>query len=172
MLHDDQFNCVFLFDHISGHANKQVNGKDATKMKKIHGGRLQHPTLIKEKKEYLWSFRDPNNTKIAQVGKEKLLNWYGEPGPYGGPLYLTPSERLAQWGDQRLLLVPRKLTKKELIDEIVAKNTGEPTTNHSELTKKDEKSIKKITKKLKIPFSEKSLTKQFTCPNTNWWEKL
>ena len=36
----------------------------------------------------------------------------------------------------------------------VVKNTGKPTTNHSELMKKDEKSIKKIAKKLKIPFSD------------------
>ena len=51
-------------------------------------------------------------------------------------------------------LAPRKLTKEDIIDEIVAKKTGEPTTNHAELMKKDEKSIKKIAKKLKIPFSE------------------
>ena len=105
-------------------------------------------------KGYIWSFHDPTNTKMTQVGKEKLLNWYGEPGPSGGPFYLTPSERLAQWDDQLSLLVPRKLTKEELIDEIFAKNTGEPTTNHAELMKKDEKAIKNIAKKLKIPFSD------------------
>ena len=81
---------------------------------------------------------------MAQVGKEQLLNWYGEPGPSSGPLYLTPSERLAQWEDQMLPLVPRKLTKEDIIDEIVAKNTDNTNTNHAELMKKEEKAIKKI----------------------------
>ena len=56
VLYGDRYNFVFHFDHRSGHAKNQVNGKDATKMKIFHGGRLQHPTLIKEKKGYLWSF--------------------------------------------------------------------------------------------------------------------
>ena len=43
----DRYKFVFLFDHISGHGKKQVNGKYATKMIKFHGRRLQHPTLIK-----------------------------------------------------------------------------------------------------------------------------
>ena len=53
-----------------------------------------------------------------------------------------------------MLLVPRKLTKEELIDGMVAKNTDNPTTNHDELRKKGEKSIKNNAKKLKISFSE------------------
>ena len=97
---------------------------------------------------------------MAQVGKEKLLNWDGEPGPSGGPFYLTPSEWLAQWEDQLLPLVPWKLKKEELIYEIVAKKTGNPTTNHAELTKKDEREIKNIAKKLKIPLSENSTHKR------------
>ena len=148
VLHSDQYELVFLFDHISSHANKQMNGKDATKMKKIQGGILQHPTFIKENKGYLWLFHHPTNTKMTQVGNEQLLNWYGEPGPFGGPFYLTPPERLAQWEGHLLPLVPRKLTKKEIIDEIVVKNTGDTTTNHAELMKKVEKSIKEISKKL------------------------
>ena len=117
---------MFLFENISGHAKKQVNVKDATNMKKFHGRRLQHPAIIKEKKGYIWSFHDPTNTNMAQVGKEKLLNWDGEPILSGGPFYLTPSERLAQWEDQLFPLVPRNLTKGELIDEIVAKKLVSP----------------------------------------------
>ena len=108
---------------------------------------------------------------MAQVGKEKLLNWDGEPGPSGGPFYLTPSEWLEQWEDQLLPLVPGKLTKADLIDEIVAKNTGDPTTNHAELTKKDEKAIKRIARKLKIPFSEKITHKKVDLSKNELAEK-
>ena len=154
VLYGDRYDFVFLFYHSSGHAKKQVNGKDATKTKKLHSGRLQHPTFIKDKKRYLWSFHEPTNTNMAQVVKDKLINWDREPGPSGGPFYLTPSDRLAHWEDQLLPLVTINMTKEELIDEIVAKTTDKPTTNHSELINKDEKAINNIAKKLQIPFSE------------------
>ena len=66
---------------------------------------------------------------------------------------LTPFEWLVHWEDHILPLVPRKPTKGELIDDFFAENTGKLTTNHAELMKKDEKAIKKISKKPKILFS-------------------
>ena len=47
VLYGERYDLVFFFDHSSGHAKKQVNGKDTTKMKTFHGRILQHQNLIK-----------------------------------------------------------------------------------------------------------------------------
>ena len=92
VLFGDKYEFVLLFDHISGHANKRVNGLDAVKTNKKFGGLKQQPTLIKMKQVYLGPFHDLENPNMVQVGYMQSLVWLASEinSDEDGLVYLPP----------------------------------------------------------------------------------
>ena len=57
----DDYDFVFMFDHISGHVKQRNNGLDEDKNTIKQGGVLQQPTLIKTEDGYLGKFHNLKN---------------------------------------------------------------------------------------------------------------
>ena len=70
ILHPD-YQCVFLFDHSSGHFRKRKNGLDTSSMRKYYAGKepSMRTTIITE--ELLGPFCDSINKHMVKVNEEQ-----------------------------------------------------------------------------------------------------
>jgi hypothetical protein len=82
-----QFDFVFLFDHLQGHAKKLVNGLHAYSMNKGYGGAqpIMRESKIREHNGYLGT-----NRHTLQVGDTQSFVFKPE---YDGPFWMSPQER-------------------------------------------------------------------------------
>ena len=104
-----QFDFVFMFDHLQGHAKKLINGLDAYTMNRGYGGaepRMRAESTVKEHNGYLGM-----NQRTLEVGDTQSFVFKSDED---GPFWMSPQERELNRQDRILPPppgIPRKRNK-------------------------------------------------------------
>jgi hypothetical protein len=168
VIHGDNYDFVFLFDHSSGHAKKRGDGLDITKMNKGFGGKPQRKTLIQQHDGYRGPYNH-NHPHLVKVGEYQTLNYESPLDAERGPFDMNDAAKEERREDKLIPLKDSEVkpkTKMELVSDILETEFGK-ITGKVLLEKKRVKGLEVIAQDLNIE-KTKLVTHKL---KPGWWKK-